>query len=65
MNYHANNIDSLFALICNISDTYNINNEGRVDISRLDVLEIFAGLKKFEYSLSSATEAITIAIQII
>ena len=45
----ANVIDSLFALICNISDTDFIDNEVKFDISRLDVLEFLASLNKFEY----------------
>ena len=48
-NYYANVINSLFALICNISDTDFIDNEVRFDSSRLDVLEILASLDKFEY----------------
>ena len=50
-NYHANVIDSLYALICNISDTDFIDNEVRFDISRLDVpvLEFLASLNEYEY----------------
>ena len=51
-NYHANDTDSLFALICNISDTDFIDKEVRFDISRLDVLDFFASLNRFEYSLN-------------
>ena len=43
-NYDANVIDSLFALVCNISDTDFIDSEVRFDISRLGELEFFASL---------------------
>ena len=53
-NYHANINDSLFALISNISYTDFIDNEDRLDISGLGVLEYFdldfASLNKSEYS---------------
>ena len=47
---YANDINSLFALICTISDTDFIDNEVRFDISRFGVLKFFASLNKFEYS---------------
>ena len=43
-NYDANVIDSLFALVCNISDTDLIDSEVRFDNSRHHVPEFFASL---------------------
>ena len=47
---YANDINSLFALICTVSDTDFIDNEVRFDISRPGVLKFFASLNKFKYS---------------
>ena len=44
-NYDVNVINSLFALVCNISDTDFINNEVRFDIPRL-LLKFFASHDK-------------------
>ena len=56
-NYHANVIDSLFALIRNISNADFIDNEVRFNVSRLGVVKFFASLKKFEYTKSSNIES--------
>ena len=53
LNYDTNVINSLFALVCNISDTDFIDSEVRLDFSRLSVLEIFASLIQSEYSQST------------
>ena len=49
LNHHANIIDSLYAMVYNISNTNFINNEARLYISRLSLLEFFASLNKFKY----------------
>ena len=50
LNYDADVIDSLFELVCNISDTDFIDSGFRFNISRLGVLEFFASLIQSEYS---------------
>ena len=48
--HRTNVINSLYALICDISDTDFIDNEIRFDISRLAVFKFFTSFDKFEYN---------------